>query len=180
MQGWGDRCARWKINSSPHSRPCDFRCPTSQESSPASFASGFSGSTLRSKTGTTNSYKPEGVHLTTGHLNAKLSPKRFKPTCFNCSCWPAPWVPWVMGKKKRHLWESGPKKELYLEEWVGPGRWSTYFLEIIFFNFGGWGEIFRMCLKINCSLILCSVILNLPGLVKGRSVLSDSELFLGW
>lgn len=81
----GGRCARWEINS-PHRSPWDFRCPTSQASSPASFASGSSGSTLRSKTGTINSCRPEAVHLNTGRLPASLMPKRFEPTCFNCSC----------------------------------------------------------------------------------------------
>nr|XP_040143595.1 sugar transporter SWEET1 isoform X2 [Ictidomys tridecemlineatus] len=72
-------------------------CPTFQESLPALSASGFSGSTPRSKTETINSCKPEAVHLTTGHLSANLIPKR--APCFGWS-----WSP-VHGCNT--LWERG-------------------------------------------------------------------------
>ncbi|XP_048670707.1 sugar transporter SWEET1 isoform X1 [Marmota marmota marmota] len=72
-------------------------CPTFQESLPALSASGFSGSTPRSKTETIDSCKPEAVNLTTGHLNANLIPKR--APCFGWS-----WRP-VHGCST--LWERG-------------------------------------------------------------------------
>ncbi|XP_058427909.1 sugar transporter SWEET1 isoform X1 [Marmota monax] len=72
-------------------------CPTFQESLPALSASGFSGSTPRSKTETIDSCKPEAVNLTTGHLNANLIPKH--APCFGWS-----WRP-VHGCST--LWERG-------------------------------------------------------------------------
>lgn len=75
-RGTGDRCAPWRSSPSPHSSPCDFRCPTYQGSSPASFASGFSGSIPGSRTGAIRSCRPEGVHPTPGYLKANLLPKR--------------------------------------------------------------------------------------------------------
>ncbi|XP_039107404.1 sugar transporter SWEET1 isoform X1 [Hyaena hyaena] len=61
-----------------------LRDPYIMESSPASFASGFSGSTPRSQTGPIRSCKPEAVHLTPGHLDASLLPKTVP--CLSCFC----------------------------------------------------------------------------------------------
>lgn len=139
---------KWKSSSSPHSSPCDFRCPTFQEFSPASFASGFFGSTPQEQD---RNYQLLQTRGSSPDHWAPIIPTYYQRNLFQPLLLVSSTGAVVCGKGKENaLRIRGLKKALVRRldgTWEMNSLFFFFFQDFVFY-FWRWGEIFRMCLKI--------------------------------